>query len=366
MCYDLYMLENKNLLEISINTGSFVRILLVFLSFFLIWYLQDLVLVVLTSIVLASFVEAFIPYFKKIGIGRVFGVVLFYIFTALLFTGFFYLFAPLLITEIYNFANFISTYIPGVAFLDFFQNDIFSGATDVVKSLDGNLSLTSLLAISKSFIDNLSGGFFQIFSNIFGGIFNFILIIIISFYLSVEERGIEKFLRIILPIKYEDYVVDLWNRSRRKIALWMKGQMFLAFLIAVLIYLLLMLIGIKYALLLALIAGIMSFLPYGSVIALIPAISFSYLSGGWEDAALVFAVYTIIHQFEVFLFTPLIINRVVGLSPLMVILSVLIGFELAGFWGMILAIPVSVFIMELMNDAEKKKIILRNEQKNEK
>ncbi len=349
---------------VSISTGTIFRTFLILIALFLVWFLQDLVLVVLTSIVLASFVEAFIPYFRKIGIGRVLGVVLFYIVGALIFSGFFYLFAPLLITEIYNFANFISTYIPGVTFLDFFQNDIFGGATDVIENLDGDLSLASLLTISKTFIDNLSGGFFQVFSNIFGGIFNFILIIIISFYLSVEEKGIEKFLRIILPIKYEDYVVDLWNRSRRKIALWMKGQMFLAFLIAVLIYLLLLLIGIKYALLLALIAGIMSFLPYGSIIALIPAISFSYLSGGWEDAVLVFAVYTIIHQFEVFLFTPLIINRVVGLSPLMVILSVLVGFELAGFWGMILAIPVSVFIMELMNDAEKKKIILRNAEKN--
>ena len=358
------MFENNNLKIVSLSTGSIIRTFLVLISIFLIWFLQDLVLVVLTSVVLASFVEAFIPYFKKIGIGRVFGVVLFYLITGSVFAGFFYLFAPLLITEIYNFANFISVYVPGVTFLDFFQNDIFGGAKNVIENLDGKLSLASLLSISKSFIDNLSGGFFQVFSNIFGGVFNFILIIIISFYLSVEERGIEKFLRIILPIKYEDYTVDLWNRSRKKIALWIKGQMFLAFLIAVLIYLLLLLIGIKYALLLALIAGIMSFLPYGSIIALIPAMSFSYLSGGWEDAVLVFAVYTIIHQFEVFLFTPLIINRVVGLSPLMVILSVLIGFELAGFWGMILAIPVSVFFMEMMNDMEKKKTIMRSNIKN--
>ncbi len=350
---------------ISISTGTIIRTFLVLISFFLFWFLQDLVLVVLTSIVIASFVEAFIPRFKKIGIGRVFGVIILYVSGVLLLAGLFYLFAPLLITEVYNFANFISNYIPGVTFLDFFQNDIFGGAKDVVENLDGKLSLTSLLQISKSFIDNLSGGFIQTFANIFGGLFNFFLILIISFYLSVEEKGIEKFLRIILPIKYEDYVVDLWDRSRRKIALWMKGQMFLAFLIAVLIYLLLSLIGIKYALLLALVAGLMSFLPYGSIIALIPALSFSFLSGGWEDALLVFAVFVIINQFETFLFTPLIINRVVGLSPLMVILSVLIGFELAGFWGMILAIPVSVFFMEFMNDIEKKKTSIRNEKNNE-
>ncbi|MEK7588459.1 MAG: AI-2E family transporter [Patescibacteria group bacterium] len=355
------MFEKESVQNISITTGTMVRAMIVVLAFFLIWFLRDLVLVVLTAIVLASFVEAAVPYLKKVGMGRVFGVAVLYVSSILVFAGLFYLFAPLLITEIYNFAIFISSYIPGVSFLDFFQSDAFGGAKDIVDKLSNNFSVSSLLAVSKAFISNLSGGFFQTLSVAFGGIFNFVLIIVISFYLSIQEKGIENFLRIILPMRYEDYAIDLWQRSRRKIALWIKGQMFLALIIAVLIYLLLSLIGIQYALLLALIAGGMSFLPYGSVLALVPAMSFSYLSGGWQDALMVAGVYIIIHQFEVFLFSPLIIKRVVGLSPLMVILSVLIGYELGGFWGLILSIPVAVFVMELMNDVEKKKSVIRNE-----
>ena len=358
------MFEKTNIQNISITTGTMVRGVFVALAFFLVWFLRDLVLVVLTAIVLASFVEASIPYFKKIGIGRVFGVAIIYVFSILLFVGLFYLFAPLLITEIYNFALFISSYIPGVSFLDFFQSDEFGGAKAIVEKLSSNLSVGSLLTISKTFISNLSGGFIQTISVAFGGIFNFVLIIIISFYLSIQEKGIENFLRIILPLQYEDYAIDLWQRSRKKIALWMRGQMFIAFLITILIYLLLSIIGIQYALLLAIIAGVMSFLPYGSVIALLPAVAFSYLSGGFKDALTVAGVYTIIHQFEVFLFSPLIIKRVVGLSPLMVILSVLIGYELGGFWGLVLSIPVAVFVMELMNDIEKKKILIRTESEN--
>ena len=72
---------------------------------------------------------------------------------------------------------------------------------------------------------------------------------------------------------------------------------------------------------------------------------------------MVAGAYLIIHQFEVFLFTPLIIKNVVGLSPLVVILAALIGFELGGFWGLVLAIPVAVFIMELMSDLEKRKFL---------
>ena len=151
-------------------------------------------------------------------------------------------------------------------------------------------------------------------------------------------------------------MVDLWERSRRKIALWMKGQVVLAFVVAVLIYLLLSLLGIEYALLLSIIAGIMELVPYGILVALIPAFSFSYISGGVATAFLVTGAYIIVHQFEIFLFTPLIIKKVVGLSPIVIILSILVGFELGGFWGAILAIPMAIVVMEFLSDIEKDKI----------
>jgi len=353
------MFEKDNIASISITTGTMVRAILVLLSLFLLWYLRDLVLVVLTSIVIASFVESAIPHFGKIGINRVFGVVLLYALSLLALAGMFYLFAPLLITEIYNFSSFVSTYIPGVSFLNYFQNEAFSGAKDIVSGLSSNFSLTTLLSVSKAFILNLSGGFFKTLSIAFGSIFNFILIILISFYLSIQERGIENFLRLIVPIQYDDYVVDLWERSRRKIALWMKGQVVLGLVVAVLTYLTLSLLGIEYALLLSIIAGVMELVPYGILVALIPAFTFSYLSGGVGSALMVTGAYLIIHQFEVFLFAPLIIKKIVGLSPIVIILSALIGFELGGFWGVVLAIPVAVIVMEFLSDIEKDKILAR-------
>ncbi len=357
------MFERNDIASISITTDTMVRAVLVVLCVFLLWFLRDLVLVVLTSIVIASFVESAVPHFRKIGFNRVFGIVVLYIVSLLVFTGIFYLFAPLLITEIYNFSNFASTYMPGVSFLNYFQNEAFSGAKEIVNSLGNNFSLTALFSISKAFILNLSGGFLQVLSVAFGGFFNFVLIILISFYLSIQEEGIQNFLRLIFPIKHENYVVDLWERSRRKIALWMKGQVVLGIVVAVLIYLVLSLLGIEYALLLAIIAGVMEMVPYGLWVALIPAFTFSYLSDGISNALMVTGAYLIIHQFEVFLFAPLIIKKIVGLSPIVIILSVLIGFELSGFWGAILAIPISVVVMEFLSDIEKNKILARTSNK---
>ena len=104
MCYYVCMFEKGKSQSISITTGTMVRAILVLLGFFLVWFLRDIVLVLLTAIVIASFVESAIPYFKKIGVGRVAGVAILYVLGILVFAGLFYLFAPLFITEVYNFA----------------------------------------------------------------------------------------------------------------------------------------------------------------------------------------------------------------------------------------------------------------------
>ncbi|MBU0611835.1 AI-2E family transporter [Patescibacteria group bacterium] len=350
--------KNRNSL-IAISTGSIIRVFLVALGFFLIWKLRDLVLIILTSIVIASFVEAAVSRMKKIGFGRVSGVVVLYVVSILTLSGLFYLFAPLLITEIYNFSSFLSSYIPNAEFLDYFQNEAFSGARDAVSTLSGNFSFTSLLATSKAFIANLSGGFFQVLSVAFGSIFNVTIMIVISFYLSIQEKGIENFLRIVVPLKHEDYAIDLWNRSSHKIALWMKGQMLLGLIIGTLVYLVLSLIGVQYALLIALIIALFELVPYGYLIAMVPAVALGYLSGGLTVSLMVAGALLIIHQFETYLLAPLIIRKVTGLSPLIVILAVLIGYSLAGIWGVILAIPCAVSLMEFLNDIEKNKVFIR-------
>jgi len=361
------MFERKNITNFSVSTGTMLRVVMVALVVFLVWRLSDLVMVILTSIVIASFAESAVPHFKKLRLKRVAGIVILYISSLLLLAGLFYLFAPLLINEIYNISNLLSSYAPNIEFLNYFKSDAFSNAKNIVAGIPSNVSFSYLLENSRAFIGNLSGGFFQTLAVAFGSIFNVILIVIISFYLSIQEKGIENFIRIIIPVRYEEYALDLWSRTRRKIALWMRGQMLLGLIIGVLTYLVLSLLGSKYALLLAIISGITELVPYGVLIAIIPAVSFSYIDGGITSALMVGGAYLIIHQFEAFLFNPLIMKSVVGLSPLVVILSALIGFELGGFWGLVLAIPGAVLFMELINDHEKRKIFTRekHEEKHE-
>ena len=193
------MSEKENITSVSVSTGTIVRAVLVLISVFLFWFLRDLVLVVLTAIVIASFMESSVPHFQKIGIGRILGIVITYAVSLSILSGIFYLFAPLLITEIYNFSTFLTSYAPDVSILNFFKNEAFSGAKDVVSSLGGDFSVSSLLSVSKTFILNLSGGFFTTISVAFGSIFNFFLIIVLSFYLSIWKKRRKRYAKLRRP-----------------------------------------------------------------------------------------------------------------------------------------------------------------------
>ena len=267
---------------------------------------------------------------------------------------------PVFIEEMSNLVSSLSQYIPNNSILNSFQPDTISGAKDVVLSLSRNASLSEVVKSTQTLISSMSGGFMDVFGGAFGGIFNFFIIIIISFYLSVTEKGIENFLRIVTPSDNEEYIIHLWQRTEHKIGLWVQGQMLLGLIIGILAYLGLTILGVKYSLVLAIVTAFCELVPFGIFLAIVPVTLFGYLDGGVMLALLSFGLYFILHQFENYLIYPLIIKKVIGISPLVVILSIIIGAELAGFLGIILAIPTAVCLLEFLDDIEKKKILSKN------
>lgn len=351
-------MSDRETIKYSITNGSIIRVALFAFLITAIYYLRDLVLILLTSIIIASFMDAAARRLKKIRMNRTFAIILLYIVVMSMVFGLLYLFIPILLKEASNLLNLLSKYVAPTKVLNQLSNNTF---TDV-QTIATNFSKGSFFATVtnvKGMISNISTNFVQVAGGAFGGFINLLLIVVISFYLSIEEHGIEKFLRIIIPAKSEEYVIDLWKRSQRKIALWVKGQMVLGIIVGVFTYLLLVLFGVKYALILALLAAVCELVPFGIYLAAVPALSFSYLDGGVTLMLTVFIIYAVTHILEIYIFQPLVLRRVIGISPLVVILSVLIGGKLIGFWGVVIAIPVAVSLLEFFDDIEKRKIALR-------
>ncbi len=337
--------ENNHL---SITTGSWVRGILIILAFATLFILRDLVLVILVSIVIASAIEPAAVWAKKISIPRLPAILSVYIIMGVAFAGLFYfLFLPLL-GELSSFVNGFPAYsqalVSDPGFSKFFGSVANSISTQNIAEHINTLGLS------------LSTGLFSGVALIFGGIFSFVLIVILSFYLAVQEDGVGKFLRVVVPWKQEKYIIGLWERSKRKIGFWMQGQVLLAGIIFVLVYLGLLLIGVDHPLLLAVAAGAFEIIPlFGPILAAIPAVFIAFVGGGMSLALVVVGLFIIIQQFENHLIYPLVVKKVVGVPPMISIIALLIGGQLAGFLGLLIAVPIAAVFMELLGDWEKEK-----------
>lgn len=353
-------MKESNNTNISISTGTIIRIALIALLVFAAFKLNVLILSVLTAIVIASFVQSAVHKLKPYIKNRAIAVFLIYITIIVLFIGLSSVFIPVFIGEMSNLVAQLNNYIPSGSVLNTFQPDAISGAKDIVGTISGNASLGDVIESAKNLIGTFSGGLVDIVGKAFGSIFYLFATIIISFYLSIREGGIENFLRVIIPGKQEEYVVNIWKRTEKKIGLWLQGQMLVGLIIGVLTYLGLTIIGVQYSLVLSIFTAICLLIPFGIFIALPVATIFAYINGGITIATLTVVFYLILQQFESYLISPLIVKKVIGVSSLAVILAVLAGAELAGVWGVILAVPFSVALFEVFDDIEKKKIIARN------
>lgn len=343
---------------IHISAGSVIKAILIVLFFVALYILRDIALVLLTSIVLASAIEPGAQWFIKRRVPRVLGVLTIYLGTALLLSGtFYFLFLPFLNET----ASFLSE-LPSTANQVSLWNPLQQGGEGIAATLAPGLSIGDVVGKLQSILINLGGGgFLTAASAISGGVLSLLLIIVLSFYLAVQDDGVGKFLKIIVPIKQEPYVIDLWRRTRAKIGLWLQGQLLLGVLVMVLVYLGLTLIGVHNALLLAVLAGVLELIPlFGPIIASIPAIAFGYIDGGVSLALVVTGLYVIVQQFENHLFYPLVVKKVVGVPPIISIVALVIGGKLAGFLGLLLAVPVATVFIEMLDDMEKQKKALKS------
>ena len=341
--------------QLSITTNSWVRAVLVLALAYAFFMVGKFVLVLIASIVIASAIEPITLWARRRSIPRLPTVVGVYIIGAILFSGFFYFLLLPLIGEVSSFIKTLTIYSNAVV-----NDSVLSGMFET-QNLFGGLDTPRLVAELSSYLNSfssfLSQGIFSSLSLVFGGVMSFVLIIVLSFYLSVQDDGISKFLKIITPLKHESYVTRLWHRSQVKIGLWMQGQLFLGVLVMVLVYVGLTIIGVPHALLLAVLAGIFELIPlFGPVLAAIPAVFVTYASIDMTTALIVAGLYIVIQQLENHIIYPLVVKKVIGMPPIVSIMALVIGGQLAGFLGILIAVPVAAVVMEFLADLEERKI----------
>lgn len=345
-------------ISISITVGTVIKVLLTVAVAAALYYLRDLVLIILTAIVIASAIEPAARWFGKYQIPRIAAVLIIYLGFFGSFFALIYFFLPPVLAETAGFVTALPQYLEV-----FNRSDLVANLPIIGTGGSDQGALAEAAAQISGILHGFATDAVTTASRIFGGVFSFLLIIVFSFYFAVQDTGVEDFLRIVAPAKQKNYVVDLWKRAQHKIGLWMQGQIILGLIVGVLVYLMLSLFQVKYALILAVTAALFELIPvFGPVFSAVPGVIVAFLDGGASLGLTVMVLYIIIQQFENHLIYPLVVTKVVGVPPLLVILALIVGAKLAGFLGILLSVPAAAAIQEFVKDLEHRRHFMRGEE----
>jgi predicted PurR-regulated permease PerM len=315
--------------------------------------MSNLVIMLLVAIVLASSIEPPVAFLARYKIPRAVSVASFFALIILVIAAVALIFIPPLADDIAKFVKSLPSILESIRI---FGRDM--GLKDLaqwVANLSRDISKGQILTTLKNTLFG-QAGLFATTSLLVNSVFNLVLTFVIAFYLALEEKGVQKFIRLLAPLEYEEYIEDLAIRVQRKISLWMQGQFLLSFLVSLLVYISMFVLEMPYAALLAILAFFGELIPMvGMTLATIPALIIAYAYGGLPLLGTVAVVYFVIGQLENHVLYPKIMNKAVGVPSVLIIISLLVGYQLAGFWGVILAVPLASVIMELTSDYDKKK-----------
>ena len=330
-------------LTIDISHKTLWRIAVWVVLFFVAYYVRDVLMVLLLSIVLASAVEIPVRFFYKFKIPRIASVLIIYALAIFVFALIVYLLLPPLVVEIKN----LSMVLPPF----FYELADGSFLSQIHLNLE---SATNFLDIISRWINSQTNILLAL-TSFFGGASSAVIAVVISFYLSTQEKGIEKFLHLVLPHEKDQYIIGLWGRAQNKIANWLRGQVVLGLIMGALVFVGLKIIGIKYALILAIVAAAFEIVPFvGPILAAVPAVVLAFL----QAPILAFwtaGMFLIAQQLENHVLVPLVMRRLVSMNPVIVIIALIFGAKLGGILGALLGVPIMSVIEEVVTDFNKRK-----------
>lgn len=338
-------MENKNL-TINISTGTVFKIVGILVALAFIYFIRDIILMVFISVIFAAIIEPLVNYLEGKKIPRGIGVLIIYVVLFL----FIILLVRMIIPPIAEQVSLLTRSFP----------DLWSKIIENVEGIRQYSEQQGLtnniqkgLQTLQSGLETAAGGVYSFIVSIFRSVVNFLLVLAIIFYLVVERGAVGKLFKSLAPAQYHSYLVDLFARIQVKIGAWARAQLILGLIIGFLSFIGLLIFLPKYALVLALIAGVTEVIPYlGPIMGAVPAVflGFAVPPFSFARGLAILILYIVIQQMEEKIIVPKVMQTQVGLNPLVTIIIMLLGFRLAGIIGLIIAVPVATAIGVVVKD----------------
>lgn len=327
---------------IEISWGSLWRIFFFSFAIAILFLARDVFMALFLALVISSGIDPIIDRLERLKIPRTISVILIFALACFLLVLILYALVPRLIIDVNS------------ALINLKSQPIGKGWLEPFLDISTTQSLTGAIGeVSRQILggDSSPIGFF---TQAFGGLVLVLTIVVSSFYLSLSRDGVERFIRVVFPRDSEERALHLYARSRKQVAAWFRTQIFLSIFVGTLVFIAMLILGVRHALLLAILAACLEIIPFvGPLVAGGVAVVVA-MSQSSELALATLAVFVAIQQIEGHLFVPILMKRSIGLHPVIVIIALIVGGQLQGILGVLIAVPLAAVFQEIIEDWSRK------------
>ena len=323
--------NTKNTLDISWE--AIVKIVFTVFLVYLLYQISEILIWIIFAFIIAILFSPLVEYLRKIKIPRPLAVVIVYLGIFGTLSSLVYILAPGLYSEVRNFANYLPNYIESVSpYLHYFGVESFTTTEE-------------LMEVFYDSFEKIMASAFNVLAVIFGGFFSAVFVIILAFFISLEGNVVERGIEVMASKRRQEYMLAIWEKCRNQVSKWFLIRILTGLFVGISSYIAFYFLGVEYALLFAIIGGLLNVVPYiGPVVAGI--IFFIILAlTNFIQAFFVVVAFTIIQTIESAI-TPYLSQKIMGVSSVLVLIAITIGGYLWGVLGAILAIPLLGIIFE--------------------
>jgi len=328
---------------LDISWEAILKMAIAFFTFYLLYLIRNILIWVIFGLIISVLFNPAIDFLQKKHFPRVLATVLIYVMVFTLIGFSIYSVAPLFVTEIQQFSQFFPDY--------------FEKLSTPFRGL-GIEAFQNIDAFTQTFEQELikaSDNIFSAVGAIFGGIFSAVTIFTIALFLSLEEKGLDKVIGVLSPKRHETLVLNIWERSQKKVSGWFGSRILCCLFVGLMTYLACYALNVKYAVSFGLLSGVLNMVPIIGPVAVGAVVTLLVAATSWTKALFFIVAFILIQQIEGNILNPVLTKKFIGLPPVLVLISVMVGAKLWGFMGALLAIPVAGIFFEFFRDFLKKR-----------
>lgn len=300
---------------------------LTFLVFQLLLTLKSVLLMFFTAVIVAIAMDQAIMHLEKRGIKRILAAVILYVIVALVVALAVMSIVPPLASELKN------------VVVDYSAEELI--VPEKVAKFD---ILPYIQTLSGSVTDSPSAVLSTVIKTA-SSLTTFLVVFFVAFFLTIQKGGVRSFVIPFIPVTHQAKVGRFWDKLQQRVGHWLWGKTLSSIVVGVVTFLGLWILGIPYALSLALVALILNYIPFvGPIIAAVPSVLLGFNISILVAIVVVFLYILINAIFEPFILNPLFMKRAIEINPAFLILSVISGGYLGGVLGIIISIPVAAIL----------------------